>query len=434
MGKKSKAASVRAKNKKIDPSELPTDKPPPLEAEIGSLKLLDKPQTPGSIRKVLGADGYDDGGVGDLRLAIDLEDYVLRRKRGENEYFRSLKMDLIPRIKEGNWKRLSRKEQKIELAKMLFHEEGDEEIIQGDPYKSVEVYSERAEELDADTKKKYLSLLRAAKYALECAIVLREPACVALCLSKVCERYLQVFGKEGAEDAIRCGKKAIAICLEDYYDIDDVAVEVEDKPKPSTHEKDPTYPGLSNPAWKEFIPPRVASICLRSAYLHCGNALAALGKDAEAREMYLAGFPIVDAEVRASRVDWERASYLINIGNSYSREGNFDKADEYFKQCEKLGDEQIGNDCKSDGMGIKLVALRARAFALNRNGMKDQGKEVLREVLRQQPLVAEETAKWRKEMLEADAMNQTEALEKQKQEAEAAAGGTASQSPAIEAK
>ena len=186
---------------------------------------MDKPQTPGSIRKVLSAEGYDDGGVGDLRLAIDLEDYVLRRKRGENAYFQALKTDLIPRIKEGNWKRLSRKEQKIELAKMLFHEEGDEEIIQ-DPYKSVEVYSERVEELDANTKKKYMSLLRSAKYALECAIVLREPACVALCLSKVCERYLQVFGKEGAEDAVRCGKKAIAICLEDYYDIDDVAVEV----------------------------------------------------------------------------------------------------------------------------------------------------------------------------------------------------------------
>ena len=186
---------------------------------------MDKPQTPGSIRKVLGEDGYDDGGVGDLRLAIDLEDYVLRRKRGENAYFQALKNDLIPRIKEGNWKRMTRKEQKIELAKMLFHEEGDEEIIQ-DPYKSVEVYSERVEELDTATKNKFTTLLRSAKYALQCALVLREPACVALCLSKVCERYLQLYGKEGAEDAVRCGKKAIAICLEDFYDIDDVAIEV----------------------------------------------------------------------------------------------------------------------------------------------------------------------------------------------------------------
>lgn len=212
--------------------------------------------------------------------------------------------------------------------------------------------------------------------------------------------------------------------------------QLETKPQPSTHERNPTYSGLCNPAWKEFIPSRVASICLRSAYLHCGNALAAMGKDAEAREMYLAGFPIVDAEVRASRVDWERTSYLINIGNSYSREGNFEKADEYYKQCEKLGDEQIANDCKSDGMGIKLVALRARAFALNRNGMVDKGKEVLREVLKQQPLVEEETAKWRKEMLEADAANQAEALKAQ-QEVEAAAGAsgtTTNQSPAIEAK
>ena len=212
-------------------------------------------------------------------------------------------------------------------------------------------------------------------------------------------------------------------------------MQTQEKPKPSTHETDPTYPGLSNPAWKEFIPPRVASICLRSAYLHTGNALAAMGKDAEAREMYLAGFPIVDAEVRASRVDWERTSYLINIGNSYSREGNYDKADEYYKQCEKLGDEQIANDCKADGMGIKLVALRARAFALNRNGKIDEGKEVLREVLKQQPLVHEETEKWRKEMMEADALKNEEALQKQKEAAEAAAAGATAAAPApIEAK
>lgn len=34
MGKKSKAATVKAKNKKIDPSELPKDKPPPLAEEV----------------------------------------------------------------------------------------------------------------------------------------------------------------------------------------------------------------------------------------------------------------------------------------------------------------------------------------------------------------------------------------------------------------
>lgn len=158
-----------------------------------------------------------------------------------------------------------------------------------------------------------------------------------------------------------------------------------------------------------------------------------MGKDAEAREMYEAGLPIVDCEARASRVDWERTSYLINIGNSYSREGNFEKADEYYKKCEKLGDEQIANDCKSDGMGIKLVALRARAFALNRNGMIDEGKEVLREVLRQQPIVHEETEKWRKEMLEADAAKQTEDLQKQQEQTEAAATAAAAPAP-IEAK
>lgn len=208
-------------------------------------------------------------------------------------------------------------------------------------------------------------------------------------------------------------------------------VQADENPVMRKHDKDPTYPGLVNPDWKEYIPPRVAEICLRSCYLHTGNALAALGKNAEARAIYEAGFKFVDAEARSSRVDWERSSYLINIGNSYSREGDYDKADEYFKQCEKFGDEQIGNDCKADGMGIKLVALRARAFALNRNGKIEEGKEVLREVLKQQPLVAEETAKWRKEMMEAATVREAEDAAAQQQ---APQTGDAAAAPAIEAK
>lgn len=195
-----------------------------------------------------------------------------------------------------------------------------------------------------------------------------------------------------------------------------------------SHEKDPTYPGLVNSAWKQYIPPRVAMICLRSAYLHTGNALSALGKNAEAREMYEKGFPIIDAESRSTRVDWERTSYLINIGNSYSREGNYEKADEYYKKCEQLGEEQIANDCKADGLGMKLVALRSRAFALNRNGKIDEGKEVLREVLRQQPIVAEETAKWRKEMMDAASAGEAEAMKEQQN------GSAATAPAAIEAK
>lgn len=34
MGKKSKTPAVKAKNKKIDPSELPKEKPPPVEEEV----------------------------------------------------------------------------------------------------------------------------------------------------------------------------------------------------------------------------------------------------------------------------------------------------------------------------------------------------------------------------------------------------------------
>lgn len=175
-----------------------------------------------------------------------------------------------------------------------------------------------------------------------------------------------------------------------------------EKPKLRTHEKDPTYPGLANPSWKDFIPKRVAAICLRSSYLQAGNAYLALGKIAEAREIYEKGFPIVDAEPRATRVDYERCSYLINLGNAHSRDGDYAKANEFYAKVEKIGEDQIQGGCTAEGMGMQLVALRARAFALNRAGKIDEGKEVLREVLKRQPVVAEETDKFRKEMMEAD--------------------------------
>jgi hypothetical protein len=86
---------------------------------------------PGTGYKVLGGHGYDDGGVADLSLLIDLEDSVQRRRRGENEYFTALKADLLPRATKGPMAKMSRREQKVSLAQLLFSE--DEEADERGP-------------------------------------------------------------------------------------------------------------------------------------------------------------------------------------------------------------------------------------------------------------------------------------------------------------
>ena len=95
--------------------------------QVGSAKLLEQPSLPGSGYKALGQEGYDDGGVADLTLVIDLDDSVLRRKRGETEYFTALKADLLPRVVKGPMSHLPRREQKIKLAKLLFSDDEQED-------------------------------------------------------------------------------------------------------------------------------------------------------------------------------------------------------------------------------------------------------------------------------------------------------------------
>jgi len=113
MGKKAKSekGALRAKERKLVKSNLPPP-PKPVSDEIGSAKLLDEPGLPGTGYKALNQDGYDDGGVADLTLVIDLDDSVLRRRRGENDYFTALKADLLPRVVKGSMAQLPRREQK----------------------------------------------------------------------------------------------------------------------------------------------------------------------------------------------------------------------------------------------------------------------------------------------------------------------------------
>lgn len=129
---------------------------------------------------------------------------------------------------------------------------------------------------------------------------------------------------------------------------------------------------------------RVSHLCKRSALLQRGNALAAMGKEDEAIQSYESVFPLVKDEPRCARIDWERHSLYVNIGNSYSRKGDFAAADEKFTIAEKLGTEHIEGDNVKDGKGMVACAKRARAFALKRAGKMDDAKKLLKEVVDQQ--------------------------------------------------
>lgn len=399
----------------------------PLDQKLGSAKLLDEPKTPGTGHKALDQDGYDDGGVADLTLVIDLEDSVLRRKRGENAYFTSLKADLLPRVTTGQMASLPRRDQKIRLAKILF---GDEE--EQEEESPSEVYMDKVDgQEDPKTKARRQERLNAAKFALRLSTVLREPACSSLSLSEISKRYLNSFGKDGAEAALRCADKAVEIASDGFYDSDTIAVEVSEKgllvyclfkfsswfltdsvislqadeePKiDPKYETNATSPGLANPVSLKLQPLRVSQLCLRSAYLHRGNALRALGRDAEARESYSKVLPMLEKEPRCGRLDWERMSIIVNIGNTYNSEGDYAKAIEQYDKAEKLGRDHLeakdGN--KTDGMGIMLAAMRARAFAMKKAGKEDEAKAKMREVLELQMKLNVELEKKKKEEEEA---------------------------------
>mmetsp|Transcript_25959 Transcript_25959/g.52001 ORF Transcript_25959/g.52001 Transcript_25959/m.52001 type:complete len:255 (-) Transcript_25959:765-1529(-) len=223
MGKKAKsnAGKKKALDRKIDKSTLPPPPPKP-EDEVGSAKPLEKPALPGTGFKVLGEEGYDDGGVADLSLLIDLEDSVQRRKRGENEYFTALKADLLPRATRGPMAKMTRREQKVSLAQLLFSE--DEDCEDKGP-SEVYVDQVRGDE-DEKTLKHREDRVAQAKAALRLSLLLREPACASLSLAELCKRALTFRGREGAKDALRCADLAIEIAGSGFWDSDEVAVEV----------------------------------------------------------------------------------------------------------------------------------------------------------------------------------------------------------------
>ena len=160
--------------------------------------------------------------MADLSLLIDLEDSVQRRKRGENEYFTALKADLLPRATRGPMAKMTRREQKVSLAQLLFSEDDDCE----DKGPS-EVYVEHNVDDEDETVVKHRSdRLAQARAALRLSLLLREPACASLSLSELCKRKLTQAGKDGAEEALRCANKAIEIAGPGFWDSDEVQLEV----------------------------------------------------------------------------------------------------------------------------------------------------------------------------------------------------------------
>ena len=183
---------------------------------------MEEPTIQGNGFKVLGTSGYDDGGVADLSLLIDLEDNVQRRRRGENEYFRALKADLLPLATKGPMGKMSRREQKVSLAQLLFSETEDS----ADKGPS-EVYVEQVDGgEDKRTMKHRSERVKQARAALRMSLMLREAACTSLSLSELCKRKLALSGKAGANEALRCADKAIEIAGESFWDGDEVACEV----------------------------------------------------------------------------------------------------------------------------------------------------------------------------------------------------------------
>ena len=156
----------------------------------------------------------------------------------------------------------------------------------------------------------------------------------------------------------------------------------------------------------------MSQLCLRSAYLHKGNALSALNRNVEAREVYEKVLPMLKDEPRCGRLDWERSSIIVNIGNTYAREGNFEKAFEQYDNAEKLGKDHLavegGN--KVDGLGIREVAMRFRAFALKKAGKEDEAKKQMGEVIQVKMQLREEEKK--QKALEKKMLEQAEAEEK----------------------
>jgi tetratricopeptide (TPR) repeat protein len=111
-----------------------------------------------------------------------------------------------------------------------------------------------------------------------------------------------------------------------------------------------------------------------------------MGRDDDARASYEHVLPLLESEPRCTRLDWERSSVQVNIGNTFSRQGDFDKAQDYYTRAIQLGQDHMDYEGsnKVEGMGIMIVGMRARAFALKKAGKDEEGKAEMKKVIEMQ--------------------------------------------------
>jgi hypothetical protein len=190
--------------------------------------------------KALNSDGYDDGGVADLFLVLDLDELVLRRKRGNDMAFFSemIKTDLLPRQTVGPQSHKSRRDQKMHLAQVLFSDDNTAGVTKGSYYPTddnsmnCEIYvdhdyvNSKENDNDLEAKQHRYQRLQSAKDCLKLSLQLKEASCVSMALSEISKRYLNAYGKTYAPQALRCSEKAIEIVLNDYWDTDEMEMEV----------------------------------------------------------------------------------------------------------------------------------------------------------------------------------------------------------------
>jgi len=191
----------------------------------------------------------------------------------------------------------------------------------------------------------------------------------------------------------------VTLILSNLFVFDSLLQAEDEQFRDPKFEKDATVPSLANPITLKLLPIRVSQLCMRSALLQRGNALAASGRDSEAQTTYEQVLPILKDEPRCARVDWERHSVYVNIGNTYARRGDFDKANEQYVLAEKLGLDHINETggSEDDGRSMVLCAKRSRAFALKKVGMVEEAKKLMREVVEQKIKDDAEAAKKKEE-------------------------------------
>eukprot|EP00546_Thalassionema_frauenfeldii_P000944 CAMPEP_0178939030 /NCGR_PEP_ID=MMETSP0786-20121207/26658_1 /TAXON_ID=186022 /ORGANISM="Thalassionema frauenfeldii, Strain CCMP 1798" /LENGTH=414 /DNA_ID=CAMNT_0020617811 /DNA_START=149 /DNA_END=1393 /DNA_ORIENTATION=- len=340
--------------------------------------------------KMLDGNGYDDGGLADLQLLFDLEDCFQKKMLGV-KYFNALRLDELPRAKEGPLSRLNRRDQKLALAALLYQSQEESHSVFVDSVDGQE---------DRKTIEYRTNRLNQAKDALVRSLSLQETSCVAVTLSELCKRQLALKGKCGAIEALQYAEKALLVAGEGSWSISDVALEG------STFFNKSKMPGLANKASLRLRPLRLSQLCRRQALTQRGNALVALGRQMEARAAYEQVIPLLIDEPRCARIDWECHSLHLNIGNTFDvKSGEFDIANKHYSLAEQLGTDHLQEKGGSaiDGQGMIDGARRARAFALNKAGRLDEAKIILKDVLQSQ--ISLQIQNKKKEQEEIDAAN-----------------------------